>query len=310
MSTHRIPVSFFLVSPIGQHVSEYLRLQKSFEALDVSALRNRDRNSFFTLSGHNIISRDGFVQGAINCGQKGGLLPFIQEQDGKLRNAIDSNQGQSLTYPTCFLYNINSSILLMEHMTKGATVADWCLYAHHQLDKAPGMFASIIEKEASAELIDGLKYITKFEISVAGWRRTDLFKSQTKEMSLGEIGDLAKKGRAGKVSCILTTEVKRRNKALQRPEQDSLDRDYVRQMLAEANGVEDIDQLVVYGLYDQADRVASKINLLDFRLQDSVQVPLEELTVSGMNTARRVARLRELHDKHQNILTRYQRDEH
>lgn len=118
---------------------------------------------------------------------------------------------------------------------------------------------------------------------------------------------MAESAKAAAVNCTLSTEVRRLNKRKMRPEQDSLDKSYVGRLIDKAIGEPDVRTLSISGLYEEDSPRVEIVNLLEFRLSDTLDVPILELSAKNLNLAKRIARLTELLSKHQLLLSRYDR---
>ena len=232
-------------------------------------------------------------------------MPLRRQGKGVYNEAI--LPGKRLGHPSCFVYDIDRSLLLLESLPNGASPNDWEYYFKSHLHDSPAMAANVIERQTSVNLLTDLKYITRFDINVAGYRRNDLFSEQSSSRELGEISDMAEAAKAATVSCSLSTEVRRLNKKKQRPNQDSLDKSYIGRILDKVRGEPEIQALAISGLYEEDSPHVEIVNLLEFWLKDVVEVPIAELSAENLNLAKRVARLTELLTTHRDLFSRYNR---
>jgi len=304
--TRKILVNFYQINPNPSTEPSYERLCKAFKSLDLKTLNDRPHRLDYVLDCEGVKMEKGILYGAINNGQTGGVMPLRRGGKGVYSQPI--GPGERLGHLSCFVYDINSSILLLESLPNGASPSDWCFYFKSHLQDSPVMNWAVIEKQTSESLLNDFKYVTKFEIAVAGYRRNDLFSAQSLSRALGEISDLARAGHASTVNCALSTEVRRYNKKKQqRPNQESLDKNYIGRLLDKMKGEPEVQTLTISGLYEDEDTRVDVVNLLEFRLKDVIEVPIAELSAESLNIAKRVIRLQELLGKHSKILARYNR---
>lgn len=303
--TRKILVNFFQITPTPATEPSYDRLRAAFNILNVNDLNDRGHRLDFILDCEYVKRENGLLTGAINNGQTGGVMPLRRQGKGLYNEAI--SPGERLGHPSCFVYDINRSLLLLESLPNGASPNDWSYYFKSHLHDSPAMVATVIERQTSENLLADLKYITRFDINVAGYRRNDLFSQHSSSRELGELSDMAEAAKAATVNCSLSTEVRRLNKKKQRPDQDSLDKSYIRRILDKIRGEPEVQTLAVSGLYEEDSPRVEVINLLEFRLKDEVEVPITELSAVNLNLAKRIARLTELLTTHQELLSRYSR---
>jgi hypothetical protein len=303
--TRKISVNFFQVQPNPQNDFSYDRLRNAFNALDVSTLNDRPHRIDFVLDCEYAKREKGFLTGAISNGQTGGVMPLRRKGKGLYDAAI--GPGERLGHPSCFVYDIERSLLLLENLPGGATPADWCFYFKSHLRDSPVISAAVVEKQTSESLLDDIKYLTRFQVAIAQSRQRNLFSENVSDLALGEITDLSAAARARTLDCTLSTEVKRLNKKKQRPGQESLDKGYVKRMLNKLAGNAEVKTLTIAGLTEEESPRIEVINLLEFRLTDTTEVPIAELSAANLNLAKRIIRLNDLLLTHREALSRYDR---
>lgn len=300
--TRSLTVNFFQIVPGGSDEPDFERLIKCFDALNPSALTDKHKKLDYELCSHVVEHKAGFVTGAISNGQTGGVLPYRHDPSGNMFPVL--NPGEKLVHPTCFFYDIQRSILLLESITKGATEADWCLYFQNNLPNCPVIGGKVVRKGELDDVVKNLRYITQFHVEVAGYRRDDLFSPMAKSRSVKEFTALAESSKSNIVNCTLKTDVKPKRKNQGRKDQESLEPGFIKKSIDAFLGEPEVRVLKLSGI-DEADDYVPLINLLEFRLRDTIQVDISELSTANLSLKKRVERLRMLHTSHLPNLVRY-----
>ncbi len=302
--TRTLTVNFFQIVPGGGDESDFERLLTCFNTFSPSALTDKHKKLDYELCSHVVERRDGFVTGALSNGQTGGVMPYRYDRVGNMTPVLQP--GEKLVHPTCFFYDPARSILMLESITKGATEADWCQYFQNNIPNCPVMHGKVVRKGESDDVVKGLRYITQFHVEVAGYRRDDLFSHLAKTRSVKEFTTLAESSKSNIVNCILRTDVKPKTKKKGRQEQESLEPGFIIGAIDAFLGEPEVRKLTVSGIND-ADDYVPIINLLEFRLRDTIEVDISELSMANLNLKKRVERLRNLHTSHLPDLIGYEK---
>lgn len=303
--SRNITVNFFHIQPLPADESSYSRLAALIGSIDPNTLTDKPKKLDYELCSHVVELRDGFLTGALSNGQTGGLLPYRHNRSGDMMPVLEP--GEKLIHPTCFVYDVERSVLLLESIAKGATEADWCFYFHNNLLKAPSLRAQVVEKGELDDLVENLQYITQLDVEVAGFRRDDLFSGLSKKRGVREMAAIAEASHSNTVHCVLKTEIKRKNKHNQRPDQESLEPGFVRRVINNFRQAPEVKKLSLSGINNDNDYVPL-INLMEFRLRDSIEVDISELTMANLNLKKRVERLKIVHEKHVANLIRFDKN--
>lgn len=303
--TRKISVNFFQIQPVTKNEAGYDRLRAAFNILQEDTLKDLSHRLDYILSSEYVKRDKNLLTGAINNGQTGGVMPLRRNMQGKFEAPI--GPGERLGHPSCFVYDIERSILLLENLPNGASPSDWCLYFKSHLLDSGNMVAAVIERGIPEQLLNNLQYITSFQVSLAASRERNLFNQEVDDLELGELTDLQKAARAPNVDCLLSTKVQRRTKRKTRPGQESLDKSYISKQLDKLLGNPEVKFLTLKGLPDEEAPKVDVINLLEFRLVDQIDVPIDELSAANLNFAKRIIRLQDLLTTHQQVLARYNR---
>jgi hypothetical protein len=303
--TRKISVNFFQIQPITKNEAGYERLRIAFNILQENNFKDLAHRLDYVLSSEYVKRDKHFLTGAINNGQTGGVMPLRRNTQGRFEAPI--GPGERLGHPSCFVYDIERSILILENLPGGVSPADWCLYFKSHLVDSGNMMVSLIEKGLPEQLLDNIEYVTSFQVSLAASRERNLFNQEAKDLELGELTDLQKAARAPNIDCLLSTKVQRRTKRKKRPNQESLDKSYISRQLDKLLGNPEVKFLTLKGLPDEEAPRVDVINLLEFRLVDQIEVPISELSAANLNFAKRIVRLQDLFTIHQQVLARYNR---
>lgn len=300
--TRSLTVNFFQIVPGGSGEPDFERLFNCFSVLDPSTLTDKHKKLDYQLCSHVVERRDGFVTGALSNGQTGGVLPYRHDQSGNMFPVL--NPGEKLVHPTCFFYDIQRSVLLLESITKGATDSDWCQYFQTNLINCPVISGKVIRRGELDDVVSNLRYITQFHVEVAGYRRDDLFAPLAKSRSVKEFTTLAESSRSNSVNCTLKTDVRPKKKKTGREGQESLEPSFIRKSIDAFLGEPEVRVLKLSGI-DENDDYVPLINLLEFRLRDTITVDISELSTANLSLKKRVERLRMLHNSHLSNLAPY-----
>jgi hypothetical protein len=302
--TRTLTVNFFQIVPGGSDEPDFDRLLKSFNTLNPLGLNDVHKKLDYQLCSHVVERRDNFITGALSNGQTGGVLPYRHDQSGNMFPVL--NPGEKLVHPTCFFYDIERSVLLLESITKGATESDWCLYFQSNIPNCPIINGKVIRRGELDDVVSSLRYITQFHVEVAGYRREDLFTPLAKSRSVKEFTALAESSKSNTVNCTLKTDVKPKTKKNGRQNQESLEPGFIRRSIDAFLGEPEVRSLKLSGI-NEADDYIPLINLLEFRLRDTIQVDISELSTANLSLKKRVERLRMLHNSHLPDLSPYEK---
>jgi hypothetical protein len=302
--TRSLTVNFFHVVPSGESEVDFERLLQCFSTLDPTTLTDKHKKLDYELCSHVVERRDGFVTGALSNGQSGGILPYRHDQAGNMLPVL--GPGEKLVHPTCFFYDTQRSILLLESITKGATESDWCLYFNNNIPNCPNISGKVVRRGELEDVVTNLRYITQFHVEVAGYRREDLFSALAKTRSVKEFTALAESSGSNTVNCTLRTDVKPKSKNKGRQNQESLEPGFIRGAIDAFLGEPEVRTLKLSGINENDDYIPL-INLLEFRLRDTIDVDISELSMANLNLKKRVERLRMLHASHLPNLIGYEK---
>ena len=265
-----INLNFFQLSPYRpkseeDYKNKYKAIQEGFSNLPDRFKSLRRVEDIVNLYGNIQVERAGYLLGTLVKTQMNNIPPRF-DNDTQLLSPLELEDNQGLGYPTSFLYDPQTNIVMLESVRGAVGASAFCSFFHNNI-KLPKLEPSLVINPVNIQDFYKMKTITKFEVRIARLENGSIFR-ENKKKSFGQIIDSADETNTNVLEYKLSAS---RNGSL------TVDKikDFVSDFL-KVNDTEEVKTLKVTGKELDEDRL-HPIDFIKQRLRESIVMEQQRL---------------------------------
>lgn len=271
----RINLNFFKLEPVTKNEEEIPELAKEIrkallgipKGFHFKPLKRTDDRIFMY---GELVHKKPFILGTLVRMQEQDIPPSFHAQTQVLA-PLGLSIEQGLAYPTCFLYDPDVNVVMLENPRNGVTIATLCKFFMFNID-IPKLDTSMVINPVEMEKFLRMNVISRFHVRIAKVEDGDLLAGDGPK-SVSQIIDSADNTNTDVLEYKLTA-LKKKSGSLSLARV----RKWVTSLMKYKNSKE-LQVLKITGK-DEADEHVSAIDLIEQRLRESITVEKQRLNGS------------------------------
>lgn len=173
----RISLDFFKLEPVTKNEEEIPDLAQGIrkaltdipDGFKFNSLKRTDDRIFMF---GELVTKRPYILGTLVRVQLQDLPPSFDEHTQNLE-PLKLSMAQGLAYPTCFLYDPDVNVVMIEHPRGGVTIGTFCKFLMVNLD-IPKLDASVVINPVEMEKFLRMGVINRFHVRIAKVEDGDL----------------------------------------------------------------------------------------------------------------------------------------